>query len=127
MPSLPYLHILSAPAIRTSMWAAPLDLGTHLLEIDAVVIGPQCHVFLAGNVEAAHLDLFRFRGILEGTDNCLHLLRAELEAWRGCPDTVACGAEDGGFVDMAGANQAAEILDGGAQHRVWIIPLIDVF
>jgi len=62
-------------------------------------------------VEAGALHLLHAVGalVLVGGHDLLHFLRRDGEARGGGPDGVAVGVEDGGLVDVVGADQAGEI------------------
>lgn len=51
--------------------------------------------------------------------SCRHRGVSHIETGRGGPDTVASGADDGGLVNMTGANQATQ-KPPSVSHFVWI-------
>lgn len=82
---------------------------TALLAVQTPLVGLQHDELLAGDVEATALDLLdtvRITLVLVCIDNLRHLLGINGEARRSSPDTVALGIEDGGLVNVAGADEA---------------------
>lgn len=79
---------------------------THLLAVNTPVVRLDDDEALAGDVQAVALDLLDVAGVLVGGDNLLHLSGRDGEAGAGRPDAVALVVEDGGLVDVAGADEA---------------------
>ena len=59
-------------------------------------------------MQAGALDLLDVAGVLVGGDDFLHFGGRDGEAGAGRPDAVAGVVEDGGLVDVAGADEAVE-------------------
>lgn len=57
-------------------------------------------------MQAGALDLLDVASVLVGGDNLLHFGGGDGEAGAGRPDAVALVVEDGGLVDVAGADEA---------------------
>lgn len=57
-------------------------------------------------MQSRRLDLLGHRGILVRADNLLHLGGRHGETWRARPHGIALCIENGGFIDVAGANEA---------------------
>lgn len=68
-------------------------------------------------METLALDGFWLGGVLERGDDLLHLGGSDGEVGRGRPDTVAFGVEDGGLVQLAGADQAERVLED--KYKGW--------
>ena len=86
--------------------SASLAHSTHLLAVNTPVIRLDDDEALAGDVQAGALDLLDVAGVLVGGDDFLHFRGRDGEAGAGRPDTVAGVVEDGGAVDVAGADEA---------------------
>ena len=81
---------------------------SHLLPINTPIIRLQHHEPLARDVQAGTLHLLDAVGalVLVRGDDLLHFLGLDGEAGARGPDGVAFGVEDGGFVEVAGADEA---------------------
>lgn len=55
-----------------------LDIGTHLLAVQASVVSLENNELLTGNVETGALDLLDIGSVLECSDNLVHLLGRDL-------------------------------------------------
>jgi hypothetical protein len=86
---------------------------THLLAVNTPVIRLDDDEALAGDVQPGALDLLDVGGVLVRGDDFLHFGGRDGEADAGRPDAVAGVVEDGGAVDVAGADEA------GVVGRVW--------
>ncbi len=86
---------------------------TYLLPVNTPIIRLQHHIPLSRNIQPAALHLLHalLPWVLVGGDDFLHLLRGDGEAGGGGPVAVAFGVEDGGAVEVAGADETAEVLD----------------
>lgn len=84
-------------------------IATHLLAVDTPVVRLDDDEALAGNVQAGALDLLDVAGVLVGGDDLLHFGGGDGEAGAGRPDAVAFVVEDGGLVDVAGADEAVGV------------------
>jgi hypothetical protein len=92
-----------------------LACATHLLAVETPLVRLDANVAVAGDVEAGALDLLDVGLVVVCVDDGLDLGGGDGEA-RACgPDAVAGAAEDGGLVDVAGANEAIE--DGVSVSR----------
>ena len=92
---------MSLPVHPTSRY-----LCTHLLAVNTPVVRLDDDEALAGDVQAGALDLLDVAGVLVGGDDFLHFGGRDGEAGAGRPDAVAGVVEDGGAVDVAGADEA---------------------
>lgn len=86
---------------------------THQLSIKTRIIGLDDKVFLARDMQSFGLHLLGHRSVFVGADHLLQFLRCDVEVWGRRPHGRAFGVEDGGLVDVAGADEA-----GGAQWNV---------
>lgn len=93
---------------------------SHLLSVDTPVVRLQHNEALSRDVDSGALNLLDVGLVLVGGDNLLHLLRGDGEAGRRCPDARAVGGEDGGFVDVACADQANEESVSRSESRMVI-------
>lgn len=87
-------------------------MNADLLSVQTCLVGFDDNVFLPGNVQARGLNLLGCRGVLVRAYDLLHLLRRHGEARRAGPDGIPLCVEDGGFIDVAGAEKAGKV--GGA-------------
>lgn len=109
---------------------------SHLLPVNTPLISLQHNKSLPSNMQprALHLLDAILAGILVRVDDLLHFCRRDLEARAGGPDAVAVAVEDGGLVDVAGADEA--VRGGGERVRLRVrggwgsrrgdVPVIDV-
>ena len=79
---------------------------THLLPVQTRLIRLDDDVLLARYVQPRALHLLRLRVVLVRADDFLHFLGRDVEVRRGGPHGGAFTVEDGGLVDMAGADEA---------------------
>ena len=98
----------------------PLDAQpkTYLLPVNTPLIRLQHHEPLARDVQPGALDLLDAilaRVPVRG-DDLLHFLRGDGEAGRSGPYAVAFVVEDGGFVDVAGADEAVFVSQLGGDE-----------
>jgi hypothetical protein len=83
-----------------------LAFATHLLAVETPLVRLDHNVALLADVEAGALALLDVALVVVGGNNRLHFRGLDGEA-RACgPDAVASSAEDGGLVDVAGADEA---------------------
>jgi hypothetical protein len=82
---------------------------THLLAVNTPVIRLDDDEALAGDVQPGALDLLDVGGVLVRGDDFLHFGGRDGEADAGRPDAVAGVVEDGGAVDVAGADEAGGV------------------
>jgi len=83
-----------------------LAFATHLLAVKTPLVRLDHNVALLADVEAGALALLDVALVVVCGNNRLHLRGLNGEA-RACgPDAVASAAEDGGLVDVAGADEA---------------------
>ena len=80
--------------------------STHLLAVDTPAVRLDDDEALAGDVQAGALDLLDVASVLVGGDDLLNFGGRDGETSAGRPDAVALAVEDGGLVDVAGANEA---------------------
>ena len=83
-----------------------LSQKTDLLAVNTPVIRLDDDEALASNVQSGALDLLDVGSVLVRGDDFLHFGRRDGEAGAGGPDAVAGIVEDGGAVDVAGADEA---------------------
>jgi hypothetical protein len=69
-------------------------------------------------VQPSALDLLHIAGVLVSGDDLLHFGGRDGEAGAGRPDAVALVVEDGGAVDVAGADEA---VGGGSVSKGWLV------
>lgn len=93
---------------------------THLLAINTPIIRLNDDEALARDVQPSALDLLHIAGVLVRGDDLLHFGGRDGEASAGRPNAVALVVEDGGAVDVAGADEA---VGGGSvsQGCVWLV------
>lgn len=65
-------------------------------------------------MEACRLNFLGCVVVLECADHFLHLLRRYVEAGGRSPDAVSSGAENGGFVDIAGADETVAVVSNAS-------------
>jgi len=82
------------------------SFATHLLAVDTPLVGLDHNVAVAGDVEAGALALLDVALVVVCGNNLFHLGGLDGEAGACGPDAVAGAAEDGGLVDVVGANEA---------------------
>jgi hypothetical protein len=82
---------------------------THLLAVNTPVIRLDDDEALAGDVQPGALDLLDVGGVLVRGDDFLHFGGRDGEAGASRPDAVASVVEDGGAVDVAGADEAGGV------------------
>lgn len=83
---------------------------THLLSIETSIVGLDDNVLLAGNVQACGLDLLGLRGVFVGANDFLQLGGTEAESRRSGPYRGAFAVEDGGLIDVPGADKTEVVL-----------------
>lgn len=81
---------------------------TNLLAVNTPVVCLQHHEPLASHVQPCALDLLHAIGafVFICRHHFLHLLRRDGKPCGACPYRVALGIEDGGLVDITGADKA---------------------
>lgn len=69
-------------------------------------------------MQAGALDLLHVAGVFVSGDDLLHFAGRDGEAGTGRPDAVTLVVEDGGAVDVAGADEA---VGGGSVSQGWLV------
>ena len=82
---------------------------TNLLAVNTPVIRLDDDEALASDVQTGALDLLDVGRVLVSGDDFLHFGGRDGEAGAGGPDAVAGVVEDGGAVDVAGADEAGRV------------------
>jgi len=82
------------------------DAFSALLPIQTSIICLNHNILLPRDVQPRTLHLLRLAVVLVRAGDFLHFLRGDVEVCGCGPDGGAFGVEDGGFVDVAGADEA---------------------